>query len=152
MYSLFEYEDEVKNIIRMLKGGGSKELSRVLARSLVGKLPFLQTLGVSQVVPAPAKTFGFKDHAFDFAEALAELFQSEVENRRLFRNSDSDQKVKTFSERQLINLSIVSGDFQKQKEGVTFIVDDVLTSGSTLRSCWNILGRPHAIGFVIAAT
>lgn len=103
----------------------------------------------------PAKTHGARDHAYSIAESVAHYFKVPLANDFLERNdSMSPQKNKSIEKRFDLKMNL-KGDFKNHlgdSRGLWLFVDDIVTTGSTLVTAWNLLGRPNAVGLTLAST
>ncbi len=90
------------------------------------------------VMPNSKNLRGQENHSYVLAKAIF----SEVEIHEPFEKISDKQACKSKGERQRVRMrSIQSIDTQNKQ--VVF-VDDLLTTGSTIRKAWEILGKPNA--------
>lgn len=103
-------------------------------------------------IPAPPRSFGEKDHAYYFAQALADRYGVLLE--RLIRRHVISQKKLGVLERKTIQMGLIEeGHMNAQTlsgQKIVF-VDDVLTTGSTALAAYNKLGQPSGFIAVVLA-
>ena len=103
----------------------------------------------------PAKTLGAHDHAYFLAEAVARYFRVPMALEFLERvEAHTAQKEKSLEKRIDLKMRLRTNfkSFSGDNSGLWILVDDVVTTGSTLRVAWNLLGRPNAVGLTLAST
>ena len=153
IFSLFHYTGEIKKLISFLKGGKHPRVVHTLARILVEKTA-LYLPSSDGAIPAPAATLGAADHARVWAESVGVHLGVKVYDRILTRvPQNTDQKTKDIKQRHEIKVA-PGPDFNAEsvQEAVWILVDDVITTGSTLQACWNQLQKPQAYGLTLAST
>lgn len=112
---------------------------RFVSRRLPAGLPQRRLI----IIPAPSKT-GAKDHAFQWAEALAQATGGEVYpclrkvRARHQRGANRDQRVEVELELDE-NSSLVSDNWS---EVLWIFADDIVTTGSTALAAFEALGSP----------
>ncbi len=102
----------------------------------------------------PAKIFGDRDHAYCVAEAVAQYFKAPMAPEFLERVNFDEQKTKDLQQRGTIKMKL-RGNFAEHDQddrGLWLLIDDVVTTGSTLITAWNLLGKPKAIGLTLVST
>jgi predicted amidophosphoribosyltransferase len=145
VYSLFDWVPEQSDLLSKLlielKGPKRKAawanwarvfwLERVSNFSDVKKVVFIPS----------ASTNGRHDHAFYFAEALAECSGGKFVNI-LKKVTNSHQKGKSRDERAKLTIQSHVKIAADRKDTLYVLVDDVLTTGSTAYSSYRALGSP----------
>lgn len=134
----------ISQLIQDLKGGRLDHANQRLAQELLvlridreaePKRPML-------FVPAPPKIPGFRDHAYSLAKACAKECSGELKSL-LIRNQGRDQKSGNRKARQEISFGSLDRQLGLKLKSVQVVfIDDVVTTGSTVRAAYEALGNP----------
>lgn len=148
--SIYYYDEETKTLLYQLKGCYDIELSSVFLAnfSYLLKIRFHNYY----VIPIPsyhlddiAREFNHVEEIFKYLELpmLKILYKSE-------KYKQSDQKAK---DRHLISNYLKVSDLKQVENKRILLVDDVITTGSTLRAAINLIkeGRPKCIKILTVA-
>jgi ComF family protein len=152
------YKDEAKQLIINIKYGSSRPTSTFVGRLLANKLPYLpgEDVIVTHIPTTPAR---IRERSFDQSQRIAKAMSASVHltyARLLYRKTKSHQVGFTRAQRQehmkqafgVLHASLIKGK-------TVLLVDDVLTTGSTLESAAKELknaGAKRVIGAVFART
>ncbi|MDZ4677206.1 MAG: hypothetical protein SGI74_06810 [Oligoflexia bacterium] len=158
--SLFQYIGEAGRLVRSLKGGNLKNLTAVLTECLAQKVSPQLFEHVGCVIPVPAQNWGELDHAARIGRHLANYFRAPYFDQHLERKGFEAQKLKPLEARQSVEIHMrtafsggtIAGSKERHQSGVLLLVDDVITTGSTLLQAWHALGRPRALGVTLSST
>lgn len=152
---LFPYQGEMGETLRLVKREGTKEFVRFFGEQLAEECQlFLKQIRPDCIVPVPLHRTKLRSRGFNQAELLARELGSRtgipVCNLLIKRKKTKDQKLLTGAERRrnLRHAFAVSVAFEKEESPQTvLLLDDVLTTGSTLRACTETL-RQHGVRHV----
>lgn len=139
--------DSLSKLILHLKGDQEERLWQYWAEQFLIHHPELLKCRLGGLVPAPSSG-PYRMHATLFAKALAMHLDCPVLEILEMKTVDGHQREKSRAERLDRDVKLVD------KEGKQFIalegdyrnlvlVDDVLTTGSTVRACWRAMGSPR---------
>lgn len=142
-----ENDKDVRDLIYRLKAGGVTPAFRRLAFLLSQKVHQREAFkkGPLIFVPAPPIRQGVKDHAFQLALCLSEIWGAEM-SLCLERESSQSQRRAGRLERKATRIRFRPNDptwesVRQRKKTVVF-VDDVVTTGSTAQAAFLALGSP----------
>lgn len=140
VYSLVIWKGHsfVGDLIYALKKGGLPQANKRLAECFLRQRVRFPLNNSGPLLPSPAVKAGDRDHAYQFAHALAELLALPLENH-LVRITENRQKAKSLIERKKVMMKKINS-CRSLKSAI--FVDDVVTSGSTARAAFKALGRP----------
>lgn len=144
--ALWPYEDEVREAVAAYKYRGEPWRVTVFAQALVSLLEE----DVTWLVPVPLHKKRKQERGYNqsalLCKALSKLYPVQVANQALIRQVDTPHQVglsKTERRQNLQNAFAPGPDFNKLT-GHVILVDDVLTTGTTLRSCMTIVHKSKA--------
>jgi len=150
--SAARYEGIVKDIIHLFKYRGFEGLSRVLAEFIIGSLGEDEDIwaGVEGVVPVPLHPAKERARGFNqaqlLAQRLAKIKRVPLLKRRLVKIRPTEAQTSLDGRSRETNLR---GAFTVRRpaavKGKTLLlVDDVYTTGSTIRECGAVLREAGA--------
>lgn len=144
-YSLFDWvpqqSDLLSALILSLKGADSARVWKYWARIFwTQRVVDLQVEEKLLFIPA-ASSAGGRDHAFHFANALAELSGGKVECL-LTKTTKTQQKEKKRDQRKELVIQSHVKIADRSPDTKVVLVDDVLTTGATALASYQVLGKP----------
>lgn len=154
-YYIFDWRPErafVETLIHNYKTGQAnlEVFAKIFSRHMMEQKKFAWPVCV---VPSPPRITNKTDHATQLAQVISNKINADYVHC-LLRTSDEEQKGRAIKERRKIVLSLNHGA-EAQLARHTFktilFVDDVISSGSTVRAAHRALGQPkNFIVFAIA--
>ena len=139
-------EGPVKDIVWNLKFRGKKELAEVVAK----KIKFPEDLKGYVLVPVPLDKIRFRERGYNQSFLIA---------KHLAFASNLEMKDSLRKESRKPQMALKKRDRQKNLEGAYFVigevpkkvilVDDVLTTGSTIKECVKVLKKAGAREVVV---
>lgn len=141
---VFEKEGIVQQIIHKLKYKGHQQVGALLGY-WYGEIIRNEFQEIDQIIPVPLHKKRLKERGYNqvmtFCNSLSDYLSIPVNENVLFRNKYSkSQTKKTFLSRTEIHKEIFDVEFSEKDSGKHFLlIDDVLTSGTTLEQCTKAL-------------
>lgn len=135
--SVFEYKDPINKLIRRLKYYGERYLAEEFAQKMA-KVYFRSLPTVDVAVSVPADIKRLKQRGYNQSELIARAFckftQTEYIANALTKTRETKSQVGLTLKERKENLtgSFAVTDKKQIKDKVVLIVDDVLTTGTTL--------------------
>jgi ComF family protein len=138
------YEDPLREAIHQLKFKSIKRLAKPLGR-LLTTLP-LPEADVIIPVPVGLKSLRLRgfNHAFYIAKELSMYTGLPVEGRVLYKKKETPPQVGLSAIARKINLRGAFGMREKLSGDRVLLVDDVITTGSTMNECAKTLRKAGA--------
>jgi ComF family protein len=140
--SLFLFNDAMRGIIHHLKYAGRISLAKPLGPPLRDCL-VSQGFQAKLVVPVPLHRSRIRDRGFNQAELLARQLALPVNLRLLKRRKNTPSQTGLSRSQRTLNLS-AAFEVRGQPPETVLVVDDVLTTGSTLHEIAKTLKRAGA--------
>ncbi|KKQ94998.1 MAG: Phosphoribosyltransferase [candidate division CPR2 bacterium GW2011_GWC1_39_9] len=140
-------EGPVKNIVWNLKFRGKKELAQVMAE----KIKLLPNLENFVLVPVPLDKKRFRERGYNQSFLIAKhlAFESNLKTKDCLRKESRKPQMdlkKKDRQKNLEGAYTVIGEVPKK----VILVDDVLTTGSTIKECVKVLKKAGAREVVVA--
>jgi predicted amidophosphoribosyltransferase len=155
VFSLLQYVWPAHELIKLCKQNSNPALIKTLSQALA--LNFLEQnyVRVAGVVPIPPKIMGATDHAQSIALSISEIMGVPIFDKLLKRKElGAEQKLQSLANRAVIKIEkIQNADLSAIKDlnGALILIDDIVTSGTTLTQAWRCLERPEAMALTLAA-
>ncbi len=161
-YHLFDYQKDIlaQKLIHAFKYNLVKEISDVFAVVLEKERLALKKLNFDVIVPIPLHKRRLKERGFNqsylIAQKIGAITQKEIADNVLIRQShrrpQAEIKKRAEREKNIQNIfSCAQPDLIKNK--AILLVDDVATTGATLKECARVLktsGAARIISFTLA--
>jgi ComF family protein len=142
----FDYEGPAALLVQRLKYANQPYLAEGMAAFLLAQVEQLQWPLPDILIPVPLSRLRWLERGYNqtalIADALGQMIQRPVLNILKRRSGDYRQASLSYSQRQ--NLAINSfwlEDSFKLHDQVIWVIDDVMTSGATLRRCAETLSQ-----------
>lgn len=139
-----ENDPLLRSVIYALKGGYLKAAIQELC--IEASLQLNAVLKNNPILlPAPAKSLHQKDHAFQIAQSICDLYDLQLINAFERIKSDKLQKSKTRKQREAKTLKLKEDLSSKQKDLIfnsqqpLIFIDDLITTGSTAKHAFYAL-------------
>ena len=159
-YSYFEKGSKFQKIIHQLKYQNKPELGTMLGRWYAHELKVdIPELSFDEIIPVPLHSSKLRYRGYNQSDhicyGLNEVFESSALTKalvRVKRNSSLTTLGKIDRIKALRGTYAVSDSFgDRLKSKDLLLVDDILTTGSTLIACHELLSRyqPNSISFLV---
>lgn len=154
------YAEPLSTAVVRLKYEGRAELASPLAQLLAPRLRSLELPASTLLVPVPLHAKRLASRGYNQAALLAQALASELSlpcaPRLLLRTRATERQVGQSREARLTN---AQGAFELNRRALTrhagspgiVLIDDVVTTGSTVRACAQALAAGGAILLAVAA-
>ena len=141
--------DKLDKLIKGLKYKFAFDIASELSDLL---LSFFEKQEISNanpvIIPVPLHKKRLRERGFNQAELLARSFHAnyQVETKILQRNkyTSAQAKLKEKARKENIKQAFACHDSEKVKNKIVVLVDDVITTGSTLNECARVLKKSGA--------
>ncbi len=160
LWSLGIYQGSLREAIKQLKYGKVKELAEVLVDILVEYWAKFQPFVLDQIkkdkgvgwaiIPVPLHWWRGNDRGFNQSSLVGQILSEKLglayyDGLKRIRHTKSQVKLKGYGRQQNIrNAFVISPNIPISKSPNILLIDDVWTTGSTLRECCYVLKRAGA--------
>ena len=145
----FEKQDIVQDILHHIKYKGRKDLAFAMGK-LMGRQVKFNGQNISGIVPVPLHSSKLKERGYNQSERISAGIGQELNipvwNDFLVRKKKTSTQTKKSREERIANVAdvfSVSDKYSKSPSLSVLLVDDVLTTGATLDSCCDALGKAN---------
>lgn len=152
MAATFNYEGPAATLVKRLKYANQPYLARGMAAFLLAQFDRLQWPLPDALVPVPLSFMRWLERGYNqsalLAEAIGQLLQRPVWHALKRRSGDYSQAALNLEQRKMLAGNRFQLHPKYPIEGkILLVIDDVLTSGSTLKCCGEILNvaRPASL-------
>jgi len=142
IYILFQFSQLFQELIHLLKYQRHLTIAKYFAESLAGALSEIHYDCITAVPlnPVRCRERGFNQSAL-IASKCAEIMQVDFEENMLVRNKNTQSQTKLTRKQRIENIRdafSINGSAENLK---ILIIDDVITTGSTLNECAGVLKK-----------
>jgi len=157
-FSFYNKGSRMRRLIHNLKYKGIKEVGMELGIIYGSSLKSSGfTEGIDLIIPVPLHPSKKRKRGFNQSEVIAEGISAStgipVDKTSLIRTSKSDTQTKRSRYERWINVEGIFSlsDYEILRGKSVLLVDDVITTGSTIESCANELLKTEGIKVSVAA-
>jgi len=159
-YCFFQKGSKFQHIIHHIKYQNRPEIAVMLGRWYANELKReYDHLAVDLIIPVPLHASKFRSRGYnqseEIAKGIAEVFEVPIDNeaiKRVKSNSSLTGLGKVDRIKVLQDTYVLSDSEQKKLEDKNLlIVDDIMTTGSTLIACYDAVekAKPESISFLV---
>ena len=145
LFILFEFEDKIRQLIHLLKYKRHLTLAQYFACEAKLKFSNLQYRSYHAIVPVPLYKTRKRERGYnqseEIANAMAKIFQIPVKSEHLLRIRPTSSQTKMSKEQRDLNMLDAFNCSQKNHERRILLIDDVITTGSTIDACAKALKK-----------
>jgi len=160
--AVWEFNNEVQEVIHEIKFFGKKSLTKFVGRELADLMTRDKDyLEADLIIPVPLHKTKLRERGFNqsllLSQAIFKLSNTPVNQKVLkrIRYTQPQSKLNAFERQQNVKDAFRVIDPSAVKEKTVILVDDVLTTGSTMRACAESLesaGVAKILALTAAAT
>lgn len=141
LFAPFEYKDSIRKALMDLKFNGFKAYAAPIGALIADVLPDYYDYSVyDMIIPVPLHETRLKERGYNQAELIAEpiaaRFDIELANDVMFRIKNTKRQMElsnSMRQKNLNNAFYAVEEYVKDKR--ILLVDDIYTTGSTLKNC-----------------
>jgi ComF family protein len=157
-YYLFKKGSKVQHLLHQFKYKGNREIGKFIGELYGHELKKTESFGsVDTIIPVPLhkkkeKKRGFNQSEY-FAKGLSISMKNEINTKTLFREKMSETQTKKtkFKRWENVNNIFLIRNSENIKGKHILLVDDVITTGSTIEACAEALQQIPDIKISVAA-
>lgn len=137
IWGLLPYKGDTRLLMLRFKEGKDRYIAEVLMR----RLSFLRFIPNAVVVCVPSNARSIQERGFEPSSELGKYLGLPLEFC-VINSSLKQQKYNTVEERKEVGKFLTGTSLEKLENKTVFIVDDILTTGSTMKAMHDII-KPH---------
>jgi ComF family protein len=140
----FDYEGPAATLMRQLKYGGQSYLAQGAGAYLTAQFLRLEWPMPDYIIPVPMSFMHWLDRGYNqsllLAESMGEMIQRPVQDILYRRSGDYSQAgLSRWQRQELDGRTIRLNATLDLRDKTVLLVDDVMTTGSTIRKCAEVL-------------
>ncbi len=139
IYILFKYEEIVQMLIHLLKYNRYLSLTHYFAEESLLRFPHLKNNKYDAIIPVPLYKTRERERGYNQSEqisfALKAKFQIPVKSELLLRKRNTISQTTMSKKERDLNVRNAFYCPNRISENVVLLVDDVITTGSTVEAC-----------------
>jgi ComF family protein len=157
-FATYKYRTKnvTQNLIYDLKYKGNQEVGKLLGKE-VGKEVLKSKLNIDVIIPVPLHPSKLQKRGYNqslsIAEGIQEVISCKIDTTTVIRVINTDSQTRKSKFERWENVKEIFGlTNYKDLEGLhVLIVDDVITTGSTIEGCCHTLGEIKGIRISVVA-
>jgi len=157
LFILFEFEDKIRQLIHLLKYKRHLTLGKYFAIEAKNNFPKLTNHSFNEIIPVPLYKSRRRERGYNQSEviamAMAKIFSLPVKSEHLLRIRPTSSQTKMTKEEREKNVKDAFYCPVELRGSNILLVDDVITTGSTIEACLNTLKKAGAneVGVFVVA-
>ncbi len=157
-FCYFHKKSNIKDFIHSLKYDGKKEIGYILGRHFAAELLKSKRFkDVDLIIPIPLHPKRQKKRGYNqsewIAKGIAEIMNKKIDTESVIRNTYNESQTKKGREERWTNVEsiFIVPKPENLNNKYIMLVDDVITTGSTIEACVKIIQQTSSAKICIAA-
>jgi ComF family protein len=148
LYILYEYDSKIRTLIHLFKYNRYLTLAKYFALETIHLYPILKKNKYCAIIPVPLHKTKYRERGYNqsyvFAQQLAPYLNAPVKNNLLVRRRYTSSQ--TYLNKQQRDKNVAGAFYCREDSFLdkVLLVDDVITTGSTVISCAESLRQTGA--------
>jgi ComF family protein len=148
LFILFEFQDTIRQLIHLLKYKRHLTLAKYFAFAAINRFNSFKDRSYDAIIPVPLHKVKKRERGYnqseEIANAVSECIKVPVKTEQLVRIRPTSTQTRMSKEEREMNVGQAFHCPEKLKDINILLIDDVITTGSTIEACVKILKQSGA--------